>query len=231
MLANRPANSAAKTPASARLEPSNTVESPDPSVSHRPDRKSSAILIKDANGVVLDIGRPKSVPSPAIVTTSRAADQSESSASSAKETRIGSEQRQESAEERRKDFIKKFQLRLQQEAEEKAAEAARQEEKRKEDEQFDIMVAEIEAAQAKEDEQERKYVEEQKRKKAVEDKEAKQRIRAQDEAFRRAEALAEAKALAAEIEREDKTSEQEIQDREMFASLKKNTWFGPGATG
>jgi translation initiation factor 4G len=133
------------------------------------------------------------------------------------------------------------------EAEEKAAKEAKEKEeaaaaaksteddeaekKRKEDEDLEKMIAEMEAEEARREEQEKKYAEERARKKAEEDAKAGDKIKAQEEALRKAEAEAEAAEIARQNETPEQKAEREAKDKEMFASLKKNTMFGPGATG
>jgi translation initiation factor 4G len=121
--------------------------------------------------------------------------------------------------------------------EKEAAEAASKaeddeaEKKRKEDEEFERMVAEMEAEDKKREEDEKRFAEEKKRKKAEEDAKAGDKVKAAEEAMRKAEREAEAAEIARENETPEQKAEREAKDKELFASLKKNTMFGPGATG
>ncbi|XPS73738.1 hypothetical protein M3J07_005865 [Ascochyta lentis] len=132
------------------------------------------------------------------------------------------------------------------EAEEKAAKEAKEKEesdaatkaeddeaekKRKEEEEFERMIAEMEAEDKRRDEEEKRYEEEKKRKKAEEDAKAGDKVKAAEEAMRKAEREAEAAEIARENETPEQKAEREAKDKELFASLKKNTMFGPGATG
>ncbi|KAJ4335771.1 hypothetical protein N0V87_005886 [Didymella glomerata] len=154
------------------------------------------------------------------------------------------------AEQKKKDDAKAAEEKAAQEAkeaEEKAAKEAKEKEeaaaaaksteddeaekKRKEDEDLEKMIAEMEAEEARREEQEKKYAEERARKKAEEDAKAGDKIKAQEEALRKAEAEAEAAEIARQNETPEQKAEREAKDKEMFASLKKNTMFGPGATG
>ncbi|KAF1932772.1 uncharacterized protein M421DRAFT_98004 [Didymella exigua CBS 183.55] len=296
--------------------PSVTSASPAPSSSafERPKKKSAAIIIKTADGEIVDFNKSKAAPSPASNAAPAAPAQSKSPAiaatptpppraPSASDATKTEEAPVKSASEKKADFVKQFQekLRLQEEAdkkakddadneakaaveaeqkkkddakaaeekaaqeakakeeaaaqeaqeakeaEEKAAKEAKDKEdaaaaaksteddeaekKRKEDEEFDRMVAEMEAEEARREEEEKKYAEEKKLKKAAEDAKAGDKIKAQEEALRKAEAEAEAAEIARQNETPEQKAEREAKDKEMFASLKKNTMFGPGATG
>ncbi|KAG9206798.1 hypothetical protein G6514_000085 [Epicoccum nigrum] len=105
------------------------------------------------------------------------------------------------------------------------------EKKRKEDEDLERMIAEMEAEEAKREADEKKFAEQQKLKKAEEAAKAADKIKEQEEALRKAEREAEAAEIARENETPEQKAEREAKDKEMFASLKKNTMFGPGATG
>lgn len=306
--------------------PSVTSASPAPSSSafERPKKKSAAIVIKNADGEVVDF-KSKGAPSPALNAAPAAPAQSKSPAiaatptpppraPSASDATRTEEAPAKSASEKKADFVKQFQekLRLQEEAdkkakedadnavkaaaeaeqkqkdeakaaeekaaqeakakeeadakaaqeakaaEEKAAEQAAEkaakeakeakekeeadaaakssqddaaEKKRKEDEDFERMIAELEAEEAKREADEKKYAEEQKRKKAEEAAKAGDKIKEQEEAMRKAEREAEAAEIARQNETPEQKAEREAKDKEMFASLKKNTMFGPGATG
>ncbi|CAI6340297.1 unnamed protein product [Periconia digitata] len=101
----------------------------------------------------------------------------------------------------------------------KKAEEDAAEKKRKEDEEFERMIAEMEAAEKEEQEREAKFAEKKKiadaERKAKEEKEADERLKA---AEREAEALEAKRAQGGDEE-----------SAKLFASLKKNTQFGPGA--
>ncbi|KAF2633616.1 hypothetical protein BU25DRAFT_9338 [Macroventuria anomochaeta] len=296
--------------------PSVTSASPAPSSSafERPKKKSAAIVIKNADGEVVDFNKPKGAASPAPNAAPAAPAQSKSPAiaatptpppraPSATDATRTEEAPVKSASEKKADFVKQFQekLRLQEEAdkkakddadneakaaaeaeqkkkddakvaeekaaqdakakeeaaakeaqeakeaEEKAAKEAKDKEesaaaakaseddeaekKRKEEEEFERMVAEMEAEDARREEEEKRFAEEQAKKKAEEAAKAGDKVKAQEEALRKAEREAEAAELARENETPEQKAEREAKDKEMFASLKKNTMFGPGATG
>lgn len=113
----------------------------------------------------------------------------------------------------------------------KSSEDDAAEKKRKEDEELERMIAEMEAEEAKREADEKKFAEQQKLKKAEEAAKAADKIKEQEEALRKAEREAEAAEIARENETPEQKAEREAKDKEMFASLKKNTMFGPGATG
>jgi translation initiation factor 4G len=113
----------------------------------------------------------------------------------------------------------------------KSSEDDAAEKKRKEDEELERMIAEMEAEEAKREADEKKFAEQQKLKKAEEAAKAADKIKEQEEALRKAEREAEAAEIARESETPEQKAEREAKDKEMFASLKKNTMFGPGATG
>ncbi|KAJ8111744.1 hypothetical protein OPT61_g5732 [Boeremia exigua] len=113
----------------------------------------------------------------------------------------------------------------------KSSEEDAAEKKRKEDEDFERMIAEMEAEEAKREADEKKFQEEKKRKQAEEAAKAGDKIKEQEEAMRKAEREAEAAEIARQNETPEQKAEREAKDKEMFASLKKNTMFGPGATG
>ncbi|KAF1978479.1 hypothetical protein BU23DRAFT_225384 [Bimuria novae-zelandiae CBS 107.79] len=255
---------------------------PGSSFSIPPKTKSKAIVIKTADGQVVDFNTKKPASpaqppapskSPAIVATPTPPPRPESTHSRA-ESAAG-----KSASDVKADFIKQFQQQLQgagqkededkkkaveaKEAEEKArkekeeadaaakaqaekeakekeaAEAAKlqeeeakrkaEEEKRKQEEEMERMIEEMERAEKEEQERERKYAEEKKRKaeeaKAREAEEAK----AADERMKQAEREAEALEAARTAETPEQKAEREKANQEAFASLKKNTQFGPAA--
>lgn len=101
----------------------------------------------------------------------------------------------------------------------KKAEEDAAEKKRKEDEEFERMIAEMEAAEKEEEEREKAFAEKKKieeaERKAKEAKEADERLKA---AEREAEELEAKRAQGGDAE-----------SAKLFASLKKNTQFGPGA--
>ncbi|KAF2653260.1 hypothetical protein K491DRAFT_521874 [Lophiostoma macrostomum CBS 122681] len=105
-------------------------------------------------------------------------------------------------------------------AEDEAAEAARI--KEEEDER---LIAEMEALEREEEERERAYQE--KKKKQIEEKKAKEaeEQKLEDDKLRQQERDAE----ALEEARSKETPEQKAERESLFASLKKNTQFGPGA--
>jgi translation initiation factor 4G len=107
------------------------------------------------------------------------------------------------------------------------AKADAEEKKRLDDEEMERMIAEMEEEERKREEQEKKYAEE-KKKKAEEDKAKEgERVKAEEERLRKLEREAE----EAEKARESETPEQKAEREALFAGLKKNTQFGPGANG
>jgi translation initiation factor 4G len=109
------------------------------------------------------------------------------------------------------------------------AEADKAEKQRLDDEEMDRMIAEMEAEEKKREEDEKRYAEEKKRK--AEEAKAKEgdKVKAEEERLRKLEREAEEAELAREKETPEQKAEREAKDKEMFASLKKNTQFGPGA--
>jgi translation initiation factor 4G len=93
------------------------------------------------------------------------------------------------------------------------------------------MIAEMEEEERKREEEEKKYAEEKKRK-AEEDK-AKEgdRVKAEEERLRKLEREAEEAEKAREAETPEQKAEREAKNKALFAGLKKNTQFGPGANG
>ncbi|KAJ4349712.1 uncharacterized protein N0V89_008329 [Didymosphaeria variabile] len=254
---------------------------PGSSFSIPPKTKSKAIVIKTADGQVVDFNNskkpaspappPAPSKSPAIVATPTPPPRPESTHSRS-ETK--------SASEVKADFIKQFQQQLKvdsqkededkkkaaeaKEAEEKeqkakeeaeaaakaeaekaakekeAAEAAAkndeeeakrkaEEEQRKADEEMERMIEEMERAEKEEEERERKFAEERKVKAEAEKAREAERAKEADEKMKQAEREAEEREAAREAETPEQKAEREKVNRDAFASLKKNTMFGPGA--
>lgn len=241
--------------------------------------KSKAIVIKTADGKVVDFksgekpASPAQPPppskSPAIVATPTPPPRPESTHSRAESVAT------KSASEKKAEFIKQFQESLRAESqkeeddkkkeeeakieadkaqkakeeaeaaakaeadkaakEKEAAEAAKadeeeakrkaEEEKRKQEEEMERMIEEMERAEKEEEERERKYAEEKKRKQEEEKAREAERAKEADERMKQAEREAE----AAEAARSQETPEQKAEREKLFASLKKNTMFGPAA--
>ncbi|KAF2133426.1 hypothetical protein P153DRAFT_156723 [Dothidotthia symphoricarpi CBS 119687] len=110
------------------------------------------------------------------------------------------------------------------------AKADAEEKKRLDDEEMDRMIAEMEEEEKKREEQEKRYAEEKKRK-AEEDKaNVGDKVKAEEERLRKLEREAEEAEAAREKETPEQKAEREAKNQEAFASLKKNTMFGPGAS-
>jgi translation initiation factor 4G len=125
-----------------------------------------------------------------------------------------------------------------QEAKEKAeAEAAEKakadaaEKQRIEDEEMERMIAEMEEEERKREEEEKKYAEEKKRKAEEEKSKAAERVKEEEERLRKLEREAEEAEKAREAETPEQKAEREAKNQALFAGLKKNTQFGPGANG
>jgi translation initiation factor 4G len=116
------------------------------------------------------------------------------------------------------------------EAAEKAkADAA--EKQRIEDEEMERMIAEMEEEERKREEEEKKYAEEKKRKAEEEKSKAADRVKEEEERLRKLEREAEEAEKAREAETPEQKAEREAKNQALFAGLKKNTQFGPGANG
>ncbi|KAL5120612.1 hypothetical protein ACEQ8H_001360 [Pleosporales sp. CAS-2024a] len=103
------------------------------------------------------------------------------------------------------------------------------EKKRLEEEEMERMIAEMEEEERKREEDEKRYAEERK-KKAEEDKaKAADRIKEEEERLRKLEREAEEAEKAREAETPEQKAEREAKNQALFARLKKNTQFGPGA--
>ncbi|KAH7139266.1 hypothetical protein B0J11DRAFT_575182 [Dendryphion nanum] len=111
----------------------------------------------------------------------------------------------------------------------KKAEDDAERKKREEEEEFERMIAEMEAAELEREKQEaeKEKVHLERKKKQEEERKAAEAAEkaAEDERLREAEKAAE----AAELAREQQSSEDKAKDSALFASLKKDTRFGPGA--
>lgn len=263
--------------------PSITAASPaQGSAFERPKKQSKAIIIKNADGEVVDFGKPKGAasPAPAVVAAPPAPSRSPAivatptppprAPSATDSTRA--EDAAKTAKEKQAEFVKQFQetLRLKEEADKQAketsdadakaeadaqqkakddaeakaaqetkekeeAEAAEKakadeaEKKRLEDEEMDRMIAEMEEEERKREEDEKRYAE-QKKKKAEEDKaNAADKVKQEEERLRKLEREAEEAEAAREAETPEQKAEREAKNKDLFAGLKKNTQFGPGA--
>lgn len=262
--------------------PSMTSASPGPGSStfERPKKASKAIVIKNADGEVVDFNKPKSSPAPAAALAPPAQPRSPAiAATPTPPPRVPSatdsartEEAAKTAEEKKSDFVKQFQekLRLQAEDEAKAKEASEaeskaeaeakqkaeeqakaeaakaakekeeaeaaekakadaEEKKRLEDEEMERMIAEMEEEERKREEDEKRYAEEKKKKAEEEKAKAADRIKEEEERLRKLEREAEEAELARESETPEQKAEREAKNKALFAGLKKNTQFGPGA--
>ncbi|KAF2828561.1 hypothetical protein CC86DRAFT_194930 [Ophiobolus disseminans] len=257
--------------------PSVTAASPAPSSTfERPKKQSKAIVIKTADGEVIDFKKPKGASpapaaalappaqpprSPAIAATPTPPPRAPSATDSVRTE----EPAAKTAEEKKSEFVRQFQekVRLQEEAakqERESSDAANQkaddeakaaaeqkakaeeeaaaaekaktdaaEKKRLEDEEFDRMVAEMEAEEAKREAQEAIYAEERKKKVEAEKLKAAEHAANEDKRLKELEAEAEAREIAREKQTPEQKAEVEAQNKAMFASLAKNTTLGPGA--
>ncbi|XP_014556092.1 hypothetical protein COCVIDRAFT_100891 [Bipolaris victoriae FI3] len=259
--------------------PSMGSASPAPTTSfERPKRQSKAIVIKTADGEVVDFNKGKgSSPAPtATASAPPAAPRSPAIAATPTPPRAPSASdttRAEDTAAKKADFVKQFQekLRLQEEAEKKAKEASEdeakaeasaklaakeeaeakaaleakqkeeaeaakkaeldaEEKKRKEDEEMERMIAEMEEEERKREEDEKRYAEEKRKKAEAEKANAAEKIKQEEERLRKLEREAEEAEAARAAETPEQKAEREAKDKELFASLKKNTMFGPGAS-
>ncbi|KAF2033662.1 hypothetical protein EK21DRAFT_98077 [Setomelanomma holmii] len=262
--------------------PSVTAASPAPSSTfERPKKQSKAIVIKNADGEVVDFNKPKGSPAPAAALAPPVQPRSPAIAAtptppprvpSATDSTRAEEPAAKTAEEKKAEFVKQFQekMRLQDEQEKKAkersdasvkaeaeakqkaeeeakakaeqeakekeeAEAAEkakadaEEKQRLEDEEMERMIAEMEEEERKREEDEKKYAEEKKRKDEEEKSRAAERIKEEEERLRKLEREAEEAEKAREAETPEQKAEREAKNKALFAGLKKNTQFGPGA--
>jgi translation initiation factor 4G len=119
------------------------------------------------------------------------------------------------------------------EAAKKAEEATKKaaddeaEKKRLEDEETERMIAELEAQEREEEERERAYQEKKKIENEAKKAKEAERLKLEDEKLKQQEREAE----ALEEARSKETPEQKAERESLFAGLKKNTQFGPAATG
>jgi translation initiation factor 4G len=269
--------------------PNATAASPVPnSTFERPKKQSKAIVIKTADGEVVDFKRKgtASPAPPAVVSAPPAAPRSPAIAAtptpplrapSATDSTRADAGATKTAEERKKEFVKEFQdkLRLQEEAEKKSKEASEDEskaeasaklaaeeeakakaaleakekeeaeaaakaaskaeedeaeKKRKEDEEMERMIAEMEEEERKREEEEKRYAEEKKKKAEADKANAAEKVKQEEERLRKLEREAEEAEKAREAETPEQKAEREAKDKALFAGLKKNTMFGPGAS-
>jgi translation initiation factor 4G len=265
--------------------PSVTAASPAPSSTfERPKKQSKAIVIKNADGEVVDFNKPKGASpapsaalappaqprSPAIATTPTPPPPSSSSGDRPRTEESASK----TADEKKAEFVKQFQekIRKQEEAEKQAKESsdasvkaeadakqkaeeeakakAEQEAKQKEeadaaekaktdaaekqrldDEEMERMIAEMEEEDRKRGEDEKRYEDEKKKKAEEEKAKAGDRVKEEEERLRKLEREAEEAEKAREAETPEQKAEREAKNQALFAGLKKNTQFGPGANG
>jgi translation initiation factor 4G len=262
--------------------PSVTAASPAPSSTfERPKKQSKAIVIKNADGEVVDFNKKGASPapvaalappvqprSPAIAATPTPPPPSSSSGDRPKTEESASK----TAEEKKADFVKQFQEKIRkqeeeekqakqssdatvkadadakQKAEEEAKAKAEQEAKEKEaadaaekaktdadekkrldDEEMERMIAEMEEEEKKREADEKRYAEEKKKKAEEEKAKAGDRVKAEEERLRKLEREAEEAEKAREAETPEQKAEREAKNKALFAGLKKNTQFGPGA--
>jgi translation initiation factor 4G len=109
----------------------------------------------------------------------------------------------------------------------KKAEADEAEKKRLEDEETERMIVEMEEEERKREEAEARYAEEKKKKAEAEKANAAEKVKKEEERLRQLERDAEAAEAAKEAEQ---PAARAAKDKALFAGLKKNTMFGPGAS-
>ncbi|KAH6859095.1 hypothetical protein BKA58DRAFT_53414 [Alternaria rosae] len=112
----------------------------------------------------------------------------------------------------------------------KKAETDEAEKKRIEDEEMERMIAEMEAEEKKREEDEKRYAEEKAKKAEAEKANAAEKVKQEEERLRKLEREAEEAEAARAAETPEQKAEREAKDKALFASLKKNTMFGPGAS-
>jgi translation initiation factor 4G len=112
----------------------------------------------------------------------------------------------------------------------KKAEADAAEKKRLEDEEMERMIAEMEAEEKKREEDEARYAEEKRKKAEAEKANAAEKVKQEEERLRKLEREAEEAEAARAAETPEQKAEREAKDKALFAGLKKNTMFGPGAS-
>lgn len=103
------------------------------------------------------------------------------------------------------------------------------EKKRLEDEEMERMIAEMEEEERKREADEKRYAEEKKAKAEAEKANAADKVKQEEERLRKLEREAEEAEAAREAETPEQRAEREAKNKDLFASLKKNTQFGPGA--
>lgn len=109
------------------------------------------------------------------------------------------------------------------------AKADEEEKQRLADEDMERMIAEMEEEERKREEDEKRYAEEKKRKAEEEKANAAEKVKKEEERLRQLERDAEEAEKAREAETPEQKAEREAKDKALFAGLKKNTQFGPGA--
>lgn len=92
------------------------------------------------------------------------------------------------------------------------------------------MIAEMEEEERKREEADKLYEEEKKRKAEAEKANAAEKVKKEEERLRKLEAEAEEAEKAREAETPEQKLAREAKNKELFAGLKKNTQFGPGAS-
>jgi translation initiation factor 4G len=112
----------------------------------------------------------------------------------------------------------------------KKAETDAAEKKRLEDEEMERMIAEMEEEEKKREEDEKRYAEEKKKKAEAEKANAAEKVKQEEERLRKLEREAEEAEAARAAETPEQKAEREAKDKALFAGLKKNTMFGPGAS-
>ncbi|RMZ71462.1 eukaryotic translation initiation factor subunit eIF-4F [Pyrenophora seminiperda CCB06] len=112
----------------------------------------------------------------------------------------------------------------------KKAEADAAEKKRLEDEEMERMIAEMEEEERKREADEARYAEEKKKKAEAEKTSAADKVKQEEERLRKLEREAEEAEAARAAETPEQKAEREAKNKALFAGLKKNTMFGPGAS-
>ncbi|KAH8732524.1 hypothetical protein GQ44DRAFT_721796 [Phaeosphaeriaceae sp. PMI808] len=143
-------------------------------------------------------------------------------------TKAEAEAKQKAEEEAKAKAEKEAKEKEEVEAAEKAK-ADAEEKKRIEDEEMERMIAEMEEEERKREADEKKYAEEKKKKVEEEKSKAGDRAKEEEERLRKLEREAEEVEKAREAETPEQKAEREAKNKALFAGLKKNTQFGPGA--
>jgi translation initiation factor 4G len=110
-----------------------------------------------------------------------------------------------------------------------AGESEEERKKREDDEEFERMIAEMEEEERRREEKEKEYELKKKAKQEEEKRKADEKAANEDEEMKRLEREAEERE---EAKTKGKTEiDSDVESKDLFSQLKKNTMFGPGASG